>query len=306
MEIISLRDHTRLFALEDTVTALGFFDGMHLGHQALIDYAVERATALGCKSAVLTFDDDMTLKPGANRLTDGDTRLSLIGDRGVDYVILARFGDVRDMTPMTFVKNVLVGLCHTKEAVCGFNYRFGQGRSGDATMLTQYLKLFGASTHVMPPTMAENGQVISSSLIREAIKNGDMEAATAYMGAPFALVSSVLHGRAIGRTIGAPTINQVFPPFMVVPKRGVYATTCYVGEKPYIAVTNVGVRPTVGGENVTCESHLIGFSGSLYGETVTLLFNAFLREETHFASLDELQTQIMKDIRKVETLYGIH
>ena len=306
MEIISLRDHARLFSLEHTVTALGFFDGMHLGHQALIDYAVERATLLGCKSCVLTFEDDLALKPNANRITPDDIRLSLIGDRGVDYVILARFGDVKEMTPMTFVKHVLIGLLHTKEAVCGFNYRFGQGRAGDAAMLTQYLKMLGADTHVMPPTVASDGQVISSSLIREAIKGGDMESATAYMGAPFALVSPVLHGKAIGRTMGTPTINQAFPPYMVVPKRGVYATTCYVGETPYIAVTNVGTRPTVHGENVTCESHLIGYSGSLYGATVTLLFHAFLREETQFASLEELKNQIQKDIRKVETLYGIH
>jgi riboflavin kinase/FMN adenylyltransferase len=133
-----------------------------------------------------------------------------------------------------------------------------------------------------------------------------MEAVTAYMGAPFALASPVQHGKSIGRTLGTPTINQVFPPYMVVPKKGVYATTCYVGETPYTAVTNVGTRPTVHGDGITCESHLIGYDGSLYGQTVTLLFHAFLREEVQFASLEELKTQIQKDIRKVETLYGIH
>ena len=307
MEVISLREYHRLFSLGDTITALGFFDGMHLGHQALIDYTVSRAKIMGCASAVFTFEEDTTaVKPSALRITDHATRLSLLEARGVEYVILARFQDVRDMTPMTFVTNVLIGLCHTKEAVCGFNYQFGKGRTGDATMLSQYLSMHGASTHIMPPALAPDGVVISSTAIREAIARGDMERVTSYLGTPYTLTAPVQHGRALGRTIGAPTINQVFPPYMAVPKKGVYATTCYVGDRPYVAVTNVGTRPTVGGHHITCESHLIGFSGSLYGETVKLAFHAFLREETQFASVEELQAQIQKDIRKVETLYGIH
>ena len=307
MEQIHLRDYARLFSLGNTVTALGFFDGVHLGHQALIDYTVSRARELGCASAVLTFVDDANgIKPSTPRITDQATRLSLLAERGVDYIILAPFGDVKHMTPMTFVKNVLIGLCHTQEAVCGFNFRFGQNRAGDANTLTQYLQMLGATTHIVPPTKANDGQVISSTAIREALVSGDVERAHSYMGRPYTLTAPVLHGQALGRTIGAPTMNQAFPPNAIVPKHGVYATQCTLDGVSYVAVTNVGNRPTVGGASVNCESHVLGFGGSLYGKTISLSFLSYIREEQHFQSVEALQAQIQKDIGKVETLYGIH
>ena len=135
---------------------------------------------------------------------------------------------------------------------------------------------------------------------------GDVESATLYLGRPYTLTAPVVHGRQIGRTIGTPTINQQFPPHLVVPKRGVYATQCRIGDKVYTAVTNVGTRPTVDGSSLTCETHVLGYSGSLYGQTVTLSFLAFIREETQFASLELLHNQIQEDIRKVINLYGNH
>jgi riboflavin kinase/FMN adenylyltransferase len=290
-----------------TVTALGFFDGVHLGHRALLERAVADANRLGCASAVLTFDDDDPLyKPSAPRLTDTQTRLSLIADCGIQYAFVFSFERIRALSPADFVRDVLVGQCHTRLAECGFNFRFGKNAAGDADTLRRLMSAAGGEARTVEAQRTAAGELISSSAVRAALERGDMQTVTEMLGREYSLTLPVLHGKELGRTIGLPTINQSFPPHFAIPAYGVYAATCEIDGVSLPAVTNVGVRPTVGGSSVNCESHILNYSGWLYGKTVRLTLHRHVRPEIKFDSLTALKAQIEKDICEVKKEYGIH
>ncbi len=306
MEVISLADSAGIPLLPPTVTALGLFDGVHLGHRALLTAAVRDAGELGCAPAALTFDDaSVSLKPGAERLTRLEDRLALFEACGIAYTFVASFENVREETPARFVKDVLVGLCRTRRAVCGENFRFGAGAAGTPAELCRLMESCGGDARVVPSVKAPDGTLISSTAVREALAAGDMERAEALLGHPYTLTLPVEHGKALGRTIGLPTINQSFPPRFALPAFGVYISSCTVDGKTLPSVTNVGVRPTVGGERANCETHLLDYSGWLYGQTVALTLRRRLRGEIKFDSLDALRAQITQDICEVKNYYGI-
>ncbi len=286
------------------VLALGFFDGVHLGHAALLARAKEEAKRRGVLSAVFAFSDD-GIKEGTPRLTTEEERLSLISEAGIDRVYLFDFATIRHMTPAAFAEEVLVGGLSCAAAVCGFNFRFGAGGEGDADTLSRLLATHALSTVVLPPYTVE-GNPVSSSAIRAAIEVGEAERAAALLGRPFSLSGVVVHGKALGREIGYPTANLNPMPGMVLPARGVYAVLCAVdGGTPLPAVANLGVRPTVEGKATSpnCEVHFLHKAGDLYGRRLTVFFMHRLRGEMKFESIAGLQAQIAQDTAKAKEYF---
>ncbi len=303
MELIDLSDKQACFPAA-CVTALGFFDGVHLGHRALLAKTAEEARARGMCAAVLTFRYQDTYKAGAARLTDETARNALFAACGITHVFSADFESLRTLSPVEFVQNILVGTCHTALALCGFNFHFGHLAKGDANTLVSLMEQTGGDALVLPPETLSDGTIVSSSAVRGAIEKGDMETAAAMLARPHSLTAAVLHGKALGRTIGIPTINQVFPAQAVIPAYGVYAVMCEVDGANLLGVANVGVRPTVNGDGVNCETHLIGFDGDLYDKVVTTHFLKMIRPERCFDSLDALREEIEHNKQEVIELYG--
>lgn len=298
MEILNLKNMQREEGVSSPLSvALGNFDGVHVGHRELILKTVEIAREKGIPSAVWTFADGKAVlpnKPGMKCITTLPERLSIIASLGVDYAILESFDEIRDYTPEKFVNEVLIKKCKAVFAVCGFNFRFGAGGAGDCEELRRLMKPHGCA--VIEPVYVGDTQV-SSTAIRGFIEAGEMDRAAELLGRRFFIDSPVSHGKALGRTIGIPTINQSFPRGHIVPRPGIYACTVAVSGVKYTGVANVGTRPTVGGGELNCETHIIGFDGELYGERVRVAFYRRLRDEKKFDSMDGLAKQIEEDIK---------
>ena len=277
---------------ENTVVALGTFDGFHLGHASVFKNAFCEAKKKRLKSVVYTFLDN---PKSVSKILTLEEKLGFFKSFGMDYVALDSFDDVRDMSGEDFVNNVLVAQLRVLCACCGFNYRFGKGALCDAENLRQMLEKTGGSVVISPKITIEN-DTLSSTKLRKMIENGQVGKIQDYMP-PYSIYAKVEQGKKLGREMGFPTINQYIPEGKVVPKKGVYITECYIGEDTYPSITNVGVRPTVDDSKslVNVETHIIGYDGILYGSYIKVVFREFLRDERKFASIDELKTQIAKD-----------
>ncbi len=281
--------------------ALGNFDGVHRGHQKLFELAGEK----GHKKAAWTFTT--LAKPGlvVPYLTDMRAKLALFGEYGLDYAVFEDFEAVRNIEYNDFAKHYLVENFNPARVVCGFNFRFGRSGIGDAKALKKLLSEVGVEVSVMQPVF-RHSKTVSSSAIRVAVMLGDMDGAFDLLGHPFAVNFPVVEGKKLGRTIGVPTLNQNFPKGHIVPRHGIYACTATVDGEVYIAVTNVGLRPTVsdGGGHVNCETHIINYMGYLYGKEVKVEFYGFIREEMKFDSVEELSLQIKKDIESAKDFFA--
>ena len=291
-----------------TVVALGNFDGVHIGHQALLAAARERRDILGggVRALVWTFTrhtaDELGTHGHVPCITTPEEKVGLFGGCGMDGVIFENFDNVRDMEPGEFVDEILVKRLKCRAAVYGFNFRFGRGGKADAAVLSGLLRQASVEPVVIPPVTV-GGDVVSSTRIREFVMAGDMARARAFLGRPFSLTQPVVRGDGIGAGLGFPTVNQSIPPGRLIPGSGVYACRCFVDAKYRPAVANVGTRPTVGGSELRCETHIIGWDGDLYGESVRVEFIERLRPERRFASPGELAAQIRADAARVEELW---
>ncbi len=282
------------------IYALGFFDGVHLGHQVLLKASGHLAARTGCESGVVTFaSHPETLVAGkAPKL------LNTVEERGrflhgTKKLILPFDENLRNMPWQDFLEMLLRE--NAGGFVCGADFRFGRGGVGNAEKLAAFCKERGLPWTIVPEQMLD-GVRISSTHIRQLVENGNMEEAAKFLGRPHSLSGIVMPGRQIGRTIGVPTANVLIPEEVVVPKKGVYATECLVDGIRHKAVTNIGSRPTVDGHQTRAESWLLDFDGDLYGKHMTVLFHHFLRPEQKFASLEELKQQIQKDAEQARQL----
>ena len=278
------------------IYALGFFDGVHLGHQVLIGECVRLAGQMDAQAAAITFDRHpqslFTQVPPVLLQSTAD-RVALLRHYGAAHIRLL------PVTPQTMgqhwkdfldmlVQDGAVGF------VCGHDFRFGYKGEGNVEKLQQFCGEHDLSC-VIVPEQTVDGIRVSSTHIRSLIEQGDMETAAKFLGHPHILSGEVVVGRQLGRTIGVPTANILIPERVVVPKLGVYACLCRVDGHKYVAVTNIGSRPTVEGHQVRAESWLLDFEGDLYGRQITLEFVKFLRPEQKFGSLEELKAQIQAD-----------
>ncbi len=287
------------------IYALGFFDGVHLGHQALLRECVRLASETGAVPAAITFDRHpqslFTAEPPALINSVGD-RERLLRGFGVKHIhTIPVSGESMGRSWQDFLRDLLAE--GARGFVCGDDFRFGHRGAGDGEKLQQFCRERGLPC-VIVPEQTIDGIRVSSTHIRGLIEAGDMETAAAFLGHPHVLSGEVVPGRHLGRTIGIPTANILIPGGVAVPKMGVYACKSTLGGRAYMAVTNVGRRPTVGGHQVRAESWILDFDGDLYGEEITLEFHKFLRPERKFASLEELKAQIRHDAAETRDLLG--
>ncbi len=297
LEFVSL--NPRIASLsEANVICLGNFDGVHLGHRALFAEAIAWRNAefpdAPCGAFCFrTLPADTLSKDPPGHLCGESEKQAYFRDCGLDFLVLAEFEELRDLSPEDFIEKILIDSLSCVATVCGFNHRFGKGGRGNSDTLSHISKL---RTLVVDEVRRE-GDTVSSSRIRALIAVGDVACAARLLTRPYRLTAPVLHGKALGRRLGAPTINQRFPHGMQIPRHGVYVTSCEIGGRAYRGVSNVGVRPTVDfDEQINCETYLLDFEGSLYGESVTVSFLSFLRAEQKFETQTVLAEQIARDI----------
>jgi riboflavin kinase/FMN adenylyltransferase len=298
MRIVRGLDSVPLDARPSAV-ALGTFDGVHLGHRAILGTALGRAHAVGLDAVACTFDrhpmEILNPERAPLPITTVEERLALIGETGVDVVIVLAFTrELAAIEPEAFVKDVLLGRLRAREIVVGDSHRFGRAARGDARMLVDLSGRFGFQAHVVPP-MAVDGAVVSSSEIRAALQRGDVSGAARSLGRPYGITGQVTSGAGRGRTLGFPTAN-IDPDRPVLVARGVYRGLVTVDGGRHAAVVNVGVRPTFGETTLAVEAHLLDFAGDLYGRRVRLDFMARLRDEMRFPSIEDLKAQVARDI----------
>src|SRR5688500_13136422 len=256
-----------------SVVALGVFDGIHLGHRAILGTAVARGKARGATVVACTFDRHPmeVLQPARAPapLTTLQERLALIAETGVDQsLVLAFTPELATVEPEVFVKDVVVGRLHAQEVVVGYNHTFGRGARGDAALLCAVGDPLGLVTHVVPPLLVD-GAPVSSSEIRTALKEGNVSRAARFLGRPYSIGGTVIRGAERGRTLGSPTANLDPERPLLVPI-GVYACRAELDEGVHRAVVNVGVRPTFGVNTLSIEAYLMDFSGDLYGRKLRL------------------------------------
>jgi len=283
-----------------TAVALGNFDGVHIGHMSLIKKIKEFKDLASC---VWTFTEHSLniLKSDFHvpYITAKEDKIEIFKQENIDYLIFQDFNYIRYLAPEEFIEKVLVNYLNAQAVVCGFDFRFGRYGTGDAELLKSRLEKKNIETVVIPAVICE-GQAVSSSFVRTLIQIGDMQRAKKFLGRPFSIKFPVVYGKQIGRNIGVPTINQMFPTGHVIPACGIYACTCEIPDninKIYKAVTNIGVRPTIkDGDFLNAETHLIDFDGDLYGRNIKVNFHVKFRDEMKFASIDDLRGQIKKDI----------
>ncbi|MBQ8134947.1 MAG: riboflavin biosynthesis protein RibF [Clostridia bacterium] len=290
-------------------TALGYFDGIHKGHRAVIEEAVEEAKKRELVPTVFTLlQSPRTVLRGeqSNNIITLDEKLSILENLGIEQVYLIDFNSIKNITANDFVRDVLCGCFHARHVSCGFNYHFGAGAQGSGEKLEEMCKNYDITVFARPRiTMDE--KPISSTRIRECIVRGDITSANNMLGRQYGFCLPVIHGRQLGRQWGTPTLNQEFPEGLVKPCFGVYVSVVTAHGKKYCGVTNVGVKPTVGSDKVLIETWMPDYTGrDLYDETLDVRFLQFIRGEKKFSGIDELKAEILKNGELAKKIFQQH
>jgi len=329
MTIISLASGKKISSLpKGCSAALGFFDGVHIGHRAILTRAVSDAAERRAPSAVWMITTDGKSKGRTFLLTDENEKLRLIRELGIDYAVIASFEDIRNLSGEEFVRGILCGSLCVSTVVCGFNFRFGKGAAWGTDELSLMCQNAGIN-QITVPAVSVNGENVSSSRIRQLIAEGDVESAAELLGRPYFFRLPVVNGKMLGRRLGFPTANQLPPTDLVCPPRGVYATSAELADvdgtvKAYPGSTNIGVCPTVtaeilgstglsqdadGAANVeraVAETYIDGFDGDIYGQILKVSFLKRIRGEVKFPSVDALTQQIKKDSENARAVFESH
>lgn len=300
----------KVTAQSSCVLALGNFDGVHIAHAALLDSAMELKERIGATYVgVWCFEQNplefFSATPPKRILAKND-KISLFLEYGIDFVVIGDFAKFRDVPASSFIQDHLAKELGCIGAVCGFNFRFGQRRAGDPSMLKA---AFGEENCVIVDEIQLDGVTVSSTKIREFISFGDMESVNKFLGRPYFLNTTVTGGKRLGNSIGFPTANQRFPEKCIIPQHGIYATVCTTADgKKHIGVSNVGIRPTItdGSDShaVNCETYIIDFKGDIYGQNLKVEFYKLLREEKKFGSVDELRQAIDNDAKSALAFFA--
>lgn len=283
---------------EESVIALGNFDGVHKGHIALINKAIENAKKLNIKSSILLFNEhtDNLVKLGKKEIiTNNNTKLKILENLGIDLIYLINFTrEFMSYSPIKFLDYFLAKNLKIKGVVVGYDYTYGYKKSGDVELLNKNKNLF-ESIEVIDQ-ISYNGEKISSSLIRKLIEGGKIKEANFLLSRPYKLIGKIIHAKGLGKKMGYPTANLKLIDNFVMPKFGVYDSDIIIKGKRFKASTNIGTNPTVENDGVKIESHILDFTRDIYGYTVELELLDFVRPELKFNSVEELFDQIEKDV----------
>ncbi len=295
-------------ATQRAVVAVGVFDGVHRGHQTVLEeLAVLAEAQSGLIRGVLTFDPHPLAVVAPDRapqlLGTIHQRLGRLEAHGVDVVGVLPFAQIRSMDPDQFIKSVLVDAFGAAAVAIGSDFRFGLDRSGDVQTLKTAGEMWGFATDAVP-LLSEDDTQLSSTRIRALIAAGDVEEAAVLLGRPYAIEGPVVRGEGRGKTIGIPTANVNYEPSIVLPATGVYAGCVTFENNRIPAVTNVGIRPTFDGRSVTVEAHLIDWDGDLYGRMIEVELTHRLREEKRFDGVESLVKQIRSDVLAARRVLG--
>ncbi len=288
-----------------TYLAIGSFDGVHMGHQAVLQEMVAAARADGRRSAVLTFFPHPTRvlrgQEGPYYLTTLADRVQLLAEQGIDLIITHPFNEEVRLTRAADFVDQLIRYLDMRQ-IWGGNFAFGYKREGDVPFLRRLGAERGFSVELVRSMVEVQGDWVSSSRIRRCLAEGNVATVRECLGRPFHVTGDVTQGDQRGRTIGFPTANLAAWDELLLPANGVYATYAWLGDQRYVAATNVGVRPTVNGRGVTVEAHLLDYSGDLYGQELRVEFIQHIRPEKKFSGLPELTAQIQADVSAIRAM----
>ena len=289
--------------------AIGNFDGVHLGHQKIIDELIEYSKIKNCSSAILSF------KPHPRQFFSDEYRnfqiiseeekIYLLDKQGIDHYFSLLFDEnIASMSPKDFITKILVEKLHSKHLIVGYDFKFGKDRKGNASLLQEQSKTFGFDMNIIQPiTSNYNAVAYSSSRIREFIRDGNMEKANLFLGRNWSMHGTVIKGDRRATAMNFPTANLV-PGELIHPKKGVYAIRARYIDKWSNGIANFGERPTVDGKRLLLEAHLFEFNQNIYGKELTVEFLTFIREEKKFDNFALLSKQIRKDIQLVKTYHS--
>lgn len=290
-----------------TSLALGYFDGLHQGHCAVIREAVDYAKANHLIPTVFTLlqsPRSVLKNEKSNNIITLEEKMKIIQELGIEQVYLIDFCQIKDISAEEFVDRVIKEIFRAKHISCGFNYHFGAGAKGSGAMLENMCKDDDISVRARPRITLEN-EPISSTRIRQCIINGDIPKANQMLGRKYGFCLPVVHGRQLGRKLGTPTLNQAFPIDLVKPAFGVYASCVIVDGQEYCGVTDIGIKPTVGSDRVMIETWMPYYQGrELYGETIDIRFMRYIRPEIKFDSIDKLKERILLDGQQAEKIFA--
>jgi riboflavin kinase/FMN adenylyltransferase len=303
MEIVKIGDLP--LRIKGSVVTVGGFDGIHVGHQLLLEHLKKISKSLSIPSILVTFKiPPQLVKRSSSRdflLMTLEEKLDAIEKFGVDYLLLLEFTDeIRDMRAEEFVEGVLLKGLKSSHIVIGFNHRFGKGREGNPEFLVSNIEKWSLSITILPPVLI-GGQLASSSRIRQLLLEGYVEEAGKLLGKPYSIRGKVVKGEGIGTDMGIPTAN-IKPVKKLIPKDGVYAVEVELEEGRFGGVLNIGFRPTFGGRERRIEVHILDYCGELLGKEITINILGRLRDEMKFQSDRELKAQIERDIERARSL----
>ena len=282
-----------------SAVALGFFDGVHVGHKAVIENAVKYSRENNIPAVVWTFLNSP--KKASLSITDNDERKAFFEALGVDILIVFPFSDdVKGLTKDKFVNTVLKENLNAQRVFCGFNYSFGAGGKGTPEELKQLCEKQDISVEISKE-ISVDGETVSSTRIREYIENGFPEKASRLLGRPYSISGTVTNGKKLGRTLGFPTANVHIPENKVFPKDGVYLTVTSFEEKSLYGITNIGTNPTVDEKIRRAENFIFDFGEDIYGKEIKIEFLRFIRGERKFDSVELLAAQVKKDIETAKS-----
>ncbi len=287
-----------------TAVALGYFDGVHMGHRKVIEAAIASANENKAESAVFTFNlQNYKAHLKGDSIFTKQENERRIQSLGIGHYYCPEFEEFCEFKPEEFVRIVLFEKLHAKYVFCGQNFKFGKNKSGDVNVLKELCYRLGIKVTVLETSMY-NGNAVSSTRIRQCLKNGDLQSANGMLCSNYSINLIVKHGEKIGKTLGFPTVNQVYESHMAQLKSGVYITSTTVRKDTYASATGIGNRPTFGGESTTCETFIIDFNDDIYGESIDVTFHEYLKPTVKFESKKELEEYIRSAVVKAKEYFN--
>lgn len=304
-----INNFKKLNISKNTVVTIGNFDGVHIGHQDIINRTISIGKEKELKSLLFTFSNhpvNFFSNEHIKNLMTIEDKCKLIRNMGIEVVINIPFDKpIIDLTPEEYAKDILVEKLKAKEIVIGHDFRFGKNRGGDGSVLREFGDKYGFNVNIIDPIKIGNIRV-SSSFIRKMINEGKVERVDKFLGRPYEIKGLVVHGKKLGRKLGFPTINLDIDNNILTPKTGVYYTKVKIEDTFYDGATNIGYNPTIENSSFSVETHIIDFDGDLYKKDATIYFIERIRNEKKFSSIDKLKAQMDKDINKIKIKKNIY